>query len=125
MRAQVLRSDFSLIAIEAACEVPELGWILLTRTFRGDRPLLGPRMHIQREVLPDQVHAALVSRVDDRFDFVESVRAVWALEVAEFDYRDRSVGRTKCRAVVQMHRLQVRPFPRVGPIDDRIMLRDQ
>ena len=61
-----------LVPIEITREPPEGFGVLLLGAFRGDGGLFGPRMHIQREVLPDQAHLAFVGIVDGGVDFVNA-----------------------------------------------------
>src|SRR5579863_3288269 len=124
MRAQILRRDFGLVAIEIARERPEARRVLLARAFGGDRALLGPRMNVQRKVLPDQAHAILVGGVDHRLDLAESPRAVGAFEVAELDYRYRRGRGADRRMVVEMQLVDVHLLPRMSAVDHRVMLRD-
>src|SRR6202030_2422765 len=94
-------------AIEIARKRPEAGRVLLARAFGRDRALLGPRMNVERKVLPDQTHAVLVGGVDHRLDLAESARAIGALEVAELDYRHRRGGWTERRMAVKMQLVDI------------------
>ena len=124
MLPQVLCRDIALIAIEAPRESKQRARILLARTLSRDRGLLGPRMSRQWEVLPDQAHLVLVSRIHQRLDLAVSARAVGTLKVRELDDRDRRAGRSERPAVGKMQLAYIGALPRIRRIEGDVLAGD-
>src|SRR5271155_5139611 len=81
-------------------------------------------MHAEGVVFPDQPPLALVFGIDQRLDFTESMGAVGAFEIGEFDDRDRGAGRPALGTILEVKRLHVSLFPRMSAIKDGIALGD-
>src|SRR6516162_4702957 len=123
MVAQILWSHLILVPVKITGHGPKRLRILLSDAFRRNRCLFGPGMALQREGLPHQPHVSLVSRVDQRLDFIKGLGAIRTLEVGKLYYHYRSIAGAEGRAVIEMQQLQVGSLPRVGDTERREALR--